>query len=302
MNGMNISHILSLAGKVLVLTLVMVVCFMVAAQVSGIGSVEGGQAAEQADPASTLMPVLISSFLQVLVLTVVIMRSRWTGVKLAGAFFVAFYGSMTVIAQVESLVYLQVQLPAGLVPKLFVFGAIVAGLYTAAAIVLLGKTRKMDAGPSVDERAPINRNEWVWKLGLAVVGYLILYYTFGYYVAWKNPAVQTYYRGTDPGSFIAQLGSILEATPWMFPLQAGRALLWVALVLPLVRMLKGGAVEVSIVMGCFMSVWSAQLLFPNPYMPAEVATVHMIETASSNFVFGVLLGWLFGKHHGAAKA
>ena len=31
---------------------------------------------------------------------------------------------------------------------------------------------------------------------------------------------------------------------------------------------------------------------PNPYMPADVRMVHFVETASSTFIFGVLLFWL----------
>jgi hypothetical protein len=37
-----------------------------------------------------------------------------------------------------------------------------------------------------------------------------------------------------------------------------------------------------------------QLLIPNAYMPAEVARVHFIETISSNFIFGWIVGLLLG--------
>jgi hypothetical protein len=39
-------------------------------------------------------------------------------------------------------------------------------------------------------------------------------------------------------------------------------------------------------------VVNSQLLLPNPLMPAEVRMVHLVETASSNFLFGWLLVWL----------
>ena len=36
----------------------------------------------------------------------------------------------------------------------------------------------------------------------------------------------------------------------------------------------------------------SQLLLLNPFMPEAVAKVHLVETATSNFLFGVLVGWL----------
>ena len=40
-----------------------------------------------------------------------------------------------------------------------------------------------------------------------------------------------------------------------------------------------------------------QLLLPNPYMSEIVAQTHLVETASSNFIFGWLVGWLLSQHH-----
>jgi len=34
---------------------------------------------------------------------------------------------------------------------------------------------------------------------------------------------------------------------------------------------------------------NSQLLLPNPFMPREVRMVHLVETASSNFLFGWLI-------------
>jgi hypothetical protein len=42
-------------------------------------------------------------------------------------------------------------------------------------------------------------------------------------------------------------------------------------------------------------VMTAALLVPNPFMPYEVRMAHLRETASSNFLFGMALGWLFGR-------
>jgi hypothetical protein len=52
----------------------------------------------------------------------------------------------------------------------------------------------------------------------------------------------------------------------------------------------------SVLRYCFAVVMNSQLLLPNPLMPHEVRMVHLVETATSNFLFGwlivlVLRGW-----------
>ena len=105
--------------------------------------------------------------------------------------------------------------------------------------------------------------------------------------------MRAYYGGTDPGSFITQMGIVLRDTPWLVPLQVVRAMLWTALAVLVIRMMKGRWWEIGLVVALlFAVVMNSQLLIPNPFMPAEVRMVHLVETASSNFLFGWLVVWL----------
>jgi hypothetical protein len=130
-----------------------------------------------------------------------------------------------------------------------------------------------------------------------VAAYVVIYFTFGYYIAWKNAAVRVYYGGSDPGSFLAQMSSVLRDTPWLMPLQAVRAILWTAIAVPVILMMKGQWWETGLAVALlFAVVMNSQLLLPNPLMPPEVRMVHLVETATSNFLFGwlivlVLRGW-----------
>jgi hypothetical protein len=130
---------------------------------------------------------------------------------------------------------------------------------------------------------------WIVKLSLIVVTYLVLYFTFGYFIAWKNEAVRSYYGGNDPGSFITHLANLLRDEPFLYVLQAVRALLWAALAVPIIRMMKGRWWEAGLAVALLFAIITAQLLIPNPLMPAEVRMAHLVETASSNFLFGWLL-------------
>jgi hypothetical protein len=103
--------------------------------------------------------------------------------------------------------------------------------------------------------------------------------------------------GTDPGNFFAQMAAIWSTTPWMFALQIFRAMLWTLFALPVIRMFKGGSWELGLAVTLSFAVWSSMLLLPNPHMPEEVARTHLIETITSNFIFGWFVAWPLNRHH-----
>jgi hypothetical protein len=124
---------------------------------------------------------------------------------------------------------------------------------------------------------------------MRVIAYLFLYFTFGYFIAWKNEAVRAYYGGSDPGSFVTHITNLLRAEPLLFLLQVVRALLWTAIAVPVIKMMKGGWWETGLAVAVLFAVMTSQLLLPNPLMPDEVRMVHLVETATSNFLFGWLV-------------
>jgi hypothetical protein len=279
--------------RVIVLTIILFVCFAVAGGVVGFAS--DSRAAEQTG-ASTLLLFAVC-LLQVMVMTHLILRSRWTGWRLAVAVFFVFYGVTTFMPQIESAVFLT-RLPAGTLPRLFLMGVLIAVPFSGLAVLILGKRKAGVVDTQPNSRLVMPASEWAWKLAVIAVVYVILYFTFGYFVAWRHPGVAEYYGGVDPGSFLAQMRIVLRNTPWLVPFQILRALCWVALALPVIRMLKGKWPETALSLGLlFAVVMNAPLLLPNPYMPEPVRMAHLVETASSNFIFGVFVGWLLTQHH-----
>jgi hypothetical protein len=170
------------------------------------------------------------------------------------------------------------------------------------AVLILGKRKADIANTEPNPRLVMPTKEWAWKLTVIAIAYLILYFTFGYFIAWQNPAVREYYGGIDEGSFFANMATVLRNTLWLIPFQILRAILWVAIALPIIRMMKGRWQETALALGLLFAVlMNAQLLLPNPYMPEAVRMAHLIETASSNFIFGFLIGWLLTQRHAFAK-
>jgi hypothetical protein len=244
-----------------------------------------------------LLALLTVCFLNTLVLVYIILRSRWAGWRLIAAVFFVFYGVMTFIAQIESAVFHI--LPSGMLPRLFLMGVLIAAPFSPLAVLILGKRRADTATiHEPNSRLLMPKSEWAWKLAVIAVAYLILYSTFGYFIAWKNPAVQAYYGGLDEGSFVAHMRTVLTGTPWFLPFQALRAMLWVLLALPVIRMMKGRWQETAFAVGLLFAVlMNSQLLLPTPLMPEAVRMTHLVETASSNFIFGCLIVWLLHRHH-----
>lgn len=276
--------------RVIGLTIILFVCYAVAGRVAGL---QGDQTPQQAAQAASAL--LVVCFLNTVVLSRIILRSRWSGWRLMAAIFVVFYGVMTVMGQIESAVFIS-RLPPGVLPRLFLMGALVAAPFSALAVLILGKAKTSVSHQTQNVRLAFPASEWAWKLAVIAVAYVTLYFTFGYFVAWRVPAVREYYGGIDEGGFLGQLGRVLRDTPWLVPLQVVRAWMWTALALPVIGMLEGTWLETALTLGVlFAVVMNAQLLLPNPYMSDAVRMAHLAETASSNFLFGVLVGWLLAR-------
>lgn len=244
-----------------------------------------------------LMALLTVCFLNTIVLSYIILRSRWAGWRLIATVFFVFYGVMTFISQIESVVFHI--LPPGMLPRLFLMGVLIAAPFSPLAVIILGK-RKADTATAGEpnSRLLMPKKEWAWKMAVIAIAYVIFYSTFGYFIAWKNPAIQAYYGGIDEGSFFAHMKTVLISTPWFLPFQALRAMLWMLLALPVIRMMKGRWQETALAVGLLFAVlMNSQLLLPTPLMPEVVRMTHLIETASSNFIFGYLIVWLIHRHH-----
>jgi hypothetical protein len=175
-----------------------------------------------------------------------------------------------------------------MLPRLFLAGLIMAAVFAPLAVLILGKAKA-----AVNTTSALQLS--IGKAGLIVVVYLVLYFTFGYFIAWRNPAVRSYYGGSDPAGFIGQITSLMRSEPLLFLLQAARALLWAALALPVLRMMRGKWWERGLAVALLFTVMTSQLLLPNPLMPTEVRMAHLVETASSNFLFGWLVALILGR-------
>jgi hypothetical protein len=305
MKQMKLKGVLVLILKVAILTLVWLVCFVVASGTAMPQSMLAQSAAPAPEQASGLGPALLAvAFLNTAPLAYTILSSRWSGWRLMATVFLLTFGIYTFMSQIETAAFPAVanRLPAGMLPALFLAGALQAALFAPPAVLILGKWKRDAAEDEPNARLVMPPGEWAWKLAAIALVYVALYFTFGYYVAWRNPAVHTYYGGADPGSLFGQVGNVMRDTPWLPFFQFLRGILWTLLALPVIRMMKRGAWATGLAVGLlFALVMNAQLLLPNPYMPDAVRMAHLVETASSNFIFGWVIVWLLHRRHSSLR-
>src|SRR6267154_1840318 len=152
--------------RVIALTIVLFVCYAAAGGVVGFAS--DSQASEQSG-ASTLL-LLAVCLLQVTVMTHLILRSRWTGWRLIVAVFFIFYGVTTFMPQIESAVFLT-HLPPGMLPRLFLMGALIAAPFSVLAVLILGKRKAETVDTEPNSRLVMPANEWAWKLVVIALAY-----------------------------------------------------------------------------------------------------------------------------------
>ena len=287
---------LFVVARVIALTIILFVCFAIAGRLVGQAN---SQTPEQA--AASALTLLTVCLVEATILTHLILRSRWAGWRLTATVFLVYFGVTTFMSQIESAVFIT-RLPPGMLPRLFLMGAMIAAPFSILAVLILGKRKPEPVDTQRHSRLAMPTSEWAWKLALIALTYVILYFTFGYFIAWRNPAVLEYYGGIDEGTFLAHMGAELRNRPWLIPFQLVRAMCWVALALPVIQMLKGQRLETALTVAVLFGVlMTARLFLPNPYMPEPVRMAHLVETASSNFIFGIFIAWLLTAHRPLGK-
>lgn len=255
-----------------------------------------------------LIPVNIGILLIAIINTLLIMglvlSSRWSGRYLTLRLAFAYYGAVTFVMQIETWYFLtNITVNAKLLPYLFIMGLPLAFVYIPLAIWVLGKGRTKNNSESNPALA-IPFKQLVWKLILIAMAYLVLYWSAGYFIAWQNPALRAFYG--SPGEilpFWEHTANTLQSDPGLFPFQILRAMLWTLCALPIIRGSKLNVWKTAILVGLIFSIpQNIGHIMENPLIPiASVRLSHLIETASSTFIFGLIIVWLLHRKHNSVQ-
>ncbi len=168
-------------------------------------------------------------------------------------------------------------------PRLFAFLILSAALILPVWAWLFG--RRTDT--PIAHYPPISSKtlgEKIWKFAVSDLAYSFLYLTAGFIVF---PYVRDFYATQH----IPPMPAILAMQLLV------RGPIFILLCLALVRMLGlprfAGALAVGLVFTIISG--AAPLLTPSVVFPDAVRWAHFCEVTSSNFVFGAIVGWLWGQ-------
>ncbi|MGH9612103.1 MAG: hypothetical protein ACRD4P_03380 [Bryobacteraceae bacterium] len=237
-------------------------------------------------PPGTLPLVLVTDFLTAAALVLAAERADWRGWRL-GVAISAIPVTFSVTSMIESSIFLT-NLPIDW-PKIVAQSVITFELAVPLWMLLFAKRGPGSPEPyrPIASRLP---QEALWKFFASDLSYLLLYYIAGTIVF---PFVKNFYATQTlppPGRLIA-MQLVVRG-----PIFVGICLL----LLRLVRLPRwSGALAVGAIFTVLNGVTA--LLIPNPYLPDAVRWAHLCEVTSSNFVFGAIVGWLWGQRNLAAR-
>ena len=279
--------------RVMALAIVFAVLFTLASSSMNPRELAQGMTPQQVSQSMAALPVV--SLIMTLMLAYLALRSRWHGWKLAGALFIISYGLYTFLGELELFAFpaVSARMPESMIRGMPIVGLILTIPFSLLTVWVLGKTRPGAADSQSNPHLQMSPTEWIWKVAAGAILYVIVYFTFGYYVAWRTSGLPEFYGGTDPGTLLGQLSNVMRDTPWLFPFQIFRGLIWTGIGCIIIRMHKGNALETILATGLTFDVlMNASLLFPNQFLPPVVAQAHAIELISSNLLYGILLAML----------
>ena len=237
--------------------------------------------------------MLFNGALNAIVLVWAARRSSLRGLALWMQLLVLSFGAQTFATQLETAYFLPAfPLLQGTfqVYLLVLHGLVTSLLFTLVVVLLVGGFSRRPRPPTnFDVRADHAVRAGAW---LPVV-YVLLYMSFGYYVAWQSPEVRLFYGGTPAlPPLWEQWGATLMAMPELPAFQYFRGMIWILCLMPLFKSFSGTRIELVALSALALAYLpTAALAFPNPLMPAGVALAHFWEVSISNGIFGAVCAW-----------
>jgi hypothetical protein len=235
--------------------------------------------------------VIVFLLMQFSIMIYLIKRLNLWGGKLFLSTALIFWGLQTFMTQIETW-YFREAMPA-ITDKellnLFLRPLITAVTFIPIAIWILSKWKQSTENPTPQTKLNLQWKKVAWLSA----AYMIIYFVFGYFVAWQFEAVRVFYSGSaENAGFFGQIQQTLQTKSFIFLFQFFRGFLWIMIGFPIVMYLKGSTREKIIACALLYALPAIQLIVDNPFMPQQVRMAHLLEVATSNGLFGLLIGYV----------
>jgi hypothetical protein len=227
---------------------------------------------------------VLSCTLTITVLVLVIHFVPAANWFLAAMIFWLFFGITWLNTTIEAVVF-------QVLPVRTALESVAAGVTTAftVSILLCFVLRRLDSRDFLPATRGFARKV-LWKLPFGAVFYFLLYLAAGIMI---HPYIAAFYGNR----WLPSVGEL-------FIIQVVRGLIYISIALPFLHRMIGQRVRAAVLLGLCFSVLGgiAPLLLPNVYMPTPIRVAHSFEVGISNFLYGLLLAWLFGESGMTATA
>lgn len=277
---MFFKKIVVLIARILVLTVIGFVTMAVASAITP--RPEFLKAVQASTSSQAAIMLLFIRFILAIIFAFILKTTTLRGFRLMALLFWIVFGVTTFVMQLETIIF------GSAFPilttrdvLLMAFTALVGDLlFVPLAVLVMGRWKGNDAPIT-----PLFQNGYPTRIVLLAVIYPVLYFFFGYVVAWQSSAVREFYATT----------TITNNQLMLLIIQIGRGILWVLAGLPLFGMFEKRIHSVIASTLCYSLFPSIALLLPSILMPEPVRMAHFVEISLSMAIFGLLAGWVMTK-------
>ena len=240
------------------------------------------------DGAAGLMFFLVSALNAGIILKL-IYKARFTGWKLVGHVVLISFGIQYFMSQIETVWFNDsLGLPGKGIAAIVLGGACTLVAFSVIAVWITGKFK---SGPDKSNDRVHFRFSFKKIVLLSAVIWPLIYFAFGYFVAWQFEDVRLLYSGTtEIDSLVEIMKANIQSGLYLF--QIFRGFLWIFIGVLVLRLAGGTKISSGILLGLLFTILgSSGLLLPNPVMPEMVRLAHLLETSTSSFLWGFIIAW-----------
>ncbi len=167
---------------------------------------------------------------------------------------------------------------------LMMLGEFFAIAITVFLLVIILKRKSNE-----NETEKIDWKSFVGRMLINGLIYMVIYFVFGYFVAWKSEDLRVFYSGStvDVG-FLGQLYSNAVNSFIIYPFQFFRGMLFTLGIVPLMKISWKHKHDFVIGVCAVFLCTAVGLLVPNFLFPDTVRLRHLVEMVTSMLLFGII--------------
>lgn len=259
---------------------------------------EGFKASARSGNPSAIVYVLITVGWVCLAITFIIKHSPWKAPRLSASLIFSLFFVYSFMAQIETYFFRSAFriLTNKDIFLIMISNGVIVFSGVPLGVKLFGKNQRSESVNPAKNLLTFSFPELMIKLSLIGVGYMIIYFVFGYYVAWQVKDLRVFYSGhPEDNGFISVLANNFHRNPVIYPFQWVRGILFGFFVLPLVLMFKERprVLLISLIL-VFLSL-GISLIIPNFLFPDTVRWAHFAEMGTSMIVFAIIVWFVYEK-------